>query len=174
MGFAKPRHRIAVGLALSLTVAMPVAAGVSYIEAPVVDVTPLYEVHRVPVEREECWQEEVRHRRAGPSNPTATIVGGIIGGAVGNQFGGGSGRDAATVAGALLGASVGNDVSKRHPRRGYTTVEERCERVRDYQEKETLSGYRVRYDVDGNVYTTRTRHDPGETLRVRVSVEPAE
>jgi uncharacterized protein YcfJ len=40
---------------------------------------------------------------------TNEIFGGILGGAIGNQFGGGSGKKVMTVAGALLGASIAND-----------------------------------------------------------------
>ena len=165
---------LAAGLLACAVVSAPALAGVTYLEAPVVDATPIYEIYRIPVEKEQCWEEEIHRRRGGASRPTATIIGGIIGGALGNQVGSGSGRDAATVAGALLGASVGHDVSRKGPRRGYTTVEERCEMVRTYAEEERLSGYRVRYDLDGQTYTTRTRQDPGETIKVRVTVEPAE
>ena len=37
-----------------------------------------------------------------------TVLGAVIGGALGNQIGGGSGRDVATVAGVLIGGSVAN------------------------------------------------------------------
>lgn len=40
---------------------------------------------------------------------TDSILGAIIGGVIGNQFGGGHGKDALTAAGALLGGSIGND-----------------------------------------------------------------
>ena len=44
----------------------------------------------------------------GQASTGDTIVGAIIGGAVGNQFGGGKGNDAATVLGAIIGADVAN------------------------------------------------------------------
>ncbi|WP_298772071.1 glycine zipper 2TM domain-containing protein [uncultured Shewanella sp.] len=39
-----------------------------------------------------------------------TFGGALIGGVIGNQFGGGSGRTVATILGALVGAGVGNNV----------------------------------------------------------------
>lgn len=42
-----------------------------------------------------------------------TVGGAVVGGLLGNQVGGGSGRTAATVAGALGGAAAGNQVDQR-------------------------------------------------------------
>ena len=42
----------------------------------------------------------------------------------------------------------------------------------DYQEEERIVGYDVRYRYDDATYTTRTLQEPGETLRIRVSVSP--
>ncbi|WP_057830229.1 glycine zipper 2TM domain-containing protein [Colwellia sp. TT2012] len=41
-----------------------------------------------------------------------TFGGALIGGAIGNQFGGGSGRDIATVLGAVIGGSIANNRSQ--------------------------------------------------------------
>ena len=41
-----------------------------------------------------------------------TVIGGIVGGVLGHQVGGGRGKDVATVAGALGGALLGNEVEK--------------------------------------------------------------
>lgn len=50
-----------------------------------------------------------------------TVLGALIGGALGNQVGKGDGRKAATVAGALAGGAVGHRVEKnrRHEVRGF-------------------------------------------------------
>jgi len=53
-------------------------------------------------------------------------------------------------------------------------VEERCRLERAYRSEERLQGYRVTYLYNGQTYTTRTSHDPGNRIRVRVSVSPAE
>lgn len=44
----------------------------------------------------------------------STFGGAIIGGAIGHQFGSGSGQDVATILGALIGASIARDKKKRH------------------------------------------------------------
>ncbi len=56
------------------------------------------EVKRAP---KQC-EPTVKHEGAN------TVLGAVVGGALGNQIGGGSGRDVATVAGVLLGGSVAN------------------------------------------------------------------
>ncbi|CAN7584941.1 glycine zipper 2TM domain-containing protein [Trinickia sp. LjRoot230] len=48
-----------------------------------------------------------------PSGVVGTLVGAVAGGVIGNQFGGGHGREAATVIGALGGAVAGNQLGQR-------------------------------------------------------------
>ena len=50
-----------------------------------------------------------------------TVLGAIVGGALGNQVGKGDGRKAATIVGALAGGAVGHDIEKdrRHSRTYY-------------------------------------------------------
>lgn len=50
-----------------------------------------------------CSQVPVERRNMG-----GTIVGGVLGAAIGNQFGGGSGKDIATAAGAVIGSQLGS------------------------------------------------------------------
>jgi uncharacterized protein YcfJ len=99
------------------------------------------------------------------------VVGSVLGGVAGNQVGKGRGRDAATVAGALLGAAIAHDLHDRPSRVHYDTVE-RCRDVTRYREEERIDGYRVTYRYKGETYTTRTDHDPGDRIRVRVDVRP--
>ena len=65
----------------------------------------------------ECWREPVASRSYTPE-----ITGAIVGGAIGNQFGSGSGRDIATVAGAALGGSIGHDYKNRYHGGNYRVV----------------------------------------------------
>lgn len=51
------------------------------------------------------------------ANAPGMIIGGLAGGLLGNQIGGGSGRTVATVLGALAGGAVGNEVGRNHNRR---------------------------------------------------------
>lgn len=147
--------------------------GTVYDWAEVLEARPVYQYERVPVSREVCWDEEVRHSRRGDGGTAGTVLGGLIGGLAGHQVGSGSGNTAATVVGTLAGAAVGREAS-RGPSRHHYSVEERCRVERDYREEERLAGYRVTYLYGGETYTTRTRRDPGDRIRVRVSVSPAE
>ena len=142
--------------------------------ARVVHVKPIYKFVQVSQPRQECWDEEQVHYHhrdaAGP-----TIVGGIIGGAVGNRIGHGRGRDAATVAGAILGAALGRDIHRRrHEPQRHVQTEQVCRSYDEYVEEERLDGYRVKYRYHGRTYVTRMDHDPGDKIRVYVSVSPAE
>jgi|GEM_PF-1778339 len=47
----------------------------------------------------------------------ATILGALVGGAIGNQVGGGDGRRAATVVGAVAGGAIANNASRDRNRR---------------------------------------------------------
>ncbi len=152
------------------------AGGVQYHYAPVVSVEPRYQIHRTPVDREICWEEQGYERvREGSSSATPTIVGALIGGVVGSQFGSGSGRRAATAAGAAVGGSIGHDVgrSNRGSTHYYPVSRERCSVQRDWHEEQAVSGYRVGYRHGGQVYYTHMRHHPGDQIRVRVTVAPA-
>ncbi|MBI3524340.1 MAG: glycine zipper 2TM domain-containing protein [Betaproteobacteria bacterium] len=60
----------------------------------------------------------------GDSSPLGVVGGAVLGGVLGNQVGGGRGKDLATVAGAVGGAMAGNEIEKRMKsgRRYETTV----------------------------------------------------
>lgn len=149
--------------------------------AEVIEVQPMVDTVRVATPRRECWDEEVRYRHGGyyrGDSYTPTILGGILGGVAGHQFGKGDGNTLMTIAGALLGSSVGRDHTRYYggPRHGaYSTViETRCSVRNEYHEEERVHGYRVKYSYNGRVYTTRMNHHPGERIRVYVDVAPAE
>jgi len=154
-------------LASGAALAEPVP--VHYIEAPVVGYEPQYATERIPVEREVCWQEHGYRR--GHGSATGTIAGAIIGGVVGNQFGSGSGKRALTAAGAALGASIGHDAS-RHQRHRHPVRYERCEIQVDYESRQYLSGYSVRYRWRGAVHETFSPTEPGATIRLEVTARP--
>jgi uncharacterized protein YcfJ len=83
--------------------------------------------------------------------------------------GGGNGRTAATAVGAIAGAIVGdrmennNNVVSEQPVR-------RCRTVDNWQTRN--NGYAVTYEYRGHSYTSVMPYDPGERVRLRVSVTP--
>ena len=60
------------------------------VKAKVIKVEPVYESITVNDPETRCWKEKVHHR--GHQSSTPVIAGAILGGVVGNQFGGGSGK----------------------------------------------------------------------------------
>lgn len=145
-----------------------------YDYAKVVSVKPLYKIVRVDHPRRECWNEQQVHYHQRDSAGPA-IVGGLVGGALGNRVGKGRGRDVATVAGVLLGASIARDLDRYHnPGEEHLHNERVCRTVNEYSEEERIEGYRVKYRYRGRTYVTRTDHDPGKRIRVRVAVDPVD
>ncbi len=139
--------------------------------ARVLKVKPIYETVRVNNPRRRCWDEPVYHR--GRSNSAVpTIAGAILGGAIGNQFGKGSGRDAMTIAGTLLGGAIGHDMGDRHVGPGYETMQRRCKVVNRFRNREEVVGYRVKYRYNGKIGWTRTDTHPGKRISVKVKVRP--
>jgi uncharacterized protein YcfJ len=150
-----------------------------YDYARVVDVDPVVRQVRVETPRRECW-DDVRRVESRPHISDAavggrTLLGAAIGGIIGHQFGSGSGRDAATVAGTLIGAGVGYDSGAKQYSHGVREeVVQRCDVRYERNYEERIEGYRVQYEYNGRHYTTQLPYDPGERIRVRVAVAPAE
>ncbi len=176
-------------LAAAAAVALPAHADNFGDRARVLSVRPVTE--RIPVSREECWNDRVRtyeDRRVtrsdtGQAIGPGTVLGAVVGGVIGHQFGNSSGgRDRGTAAGAIVGGLIGNQVDRDQgnvrPGERVTEVErvpvernvERC-RVVD-EVREARVGYDVRYEYAGKRFSTRLPQDPGPYLRVRVEVTP--
>lgn len=136
-----------------------------YVYARVIDAHRIYETVRVAAPQRECFDEPV-YRRSGNDSYTSIIGGGIIGGVLGNQIGGGSGKDIATIAGTVLGGSIGRDLTRSNSR-GYTDYEQRCETVNHYYEEQRPAGYHVTYRYRGRIYETQTDYRPGKKIRVK-------
>ena len=146
--------------------------------ARVRSVDPQYENISVP--RNECssrWINEDSYR--GGANQDrhygGAIVGGLAGGILGHQVGGGSGKDAATALGVVIGAITGDQLANRDQREQYENSQREVQRCRTVYDTQTrITGYRVAYEYQGQHYTTLMRSNPGRTLQVRVSVDPIE
>jgi uncharacterized protein YcfJ len=157
--------------------------------ARVIDSQPVFREVRISEPREVCWNEPVRYVQPGrpgyvrAGDPGAAVLGGIIGGVLGNQIGSGDGRRAATAAGVLIGAAVGAEQGRRNyppthyppqPAREIVQDQQVCEWRDDFRVEQELIGYDVTYDYNGYVGQTRMTQAPGQEIRVRVAVEPAD
>lgn len=154
------------------------AAEVYYDYAEVIRVDPIIQTVERPVQRDQCWREPVTYREPARERHSRApaILGAIVGGVIGNQFGGGSGRDAMTAAGAMLGYHSVRDDQRRYGGHGYrevTRYEQRCSAQTEYFRDEQVTGYDVSYRYNGEVYRTTTDFHPGRRLRVEVGVRPA-
>lgn len=156
--------------------------------APVISVRAITE--RVPVNREECWNEQrrgfeertvTRQDNGQPLVGPGTVIGAIAGGVIGHQMGSSSGgRDRGTAAGAIIGGLVGNQVDRQNSGPTTTEVERvpverdvrRCRTVGDVSE--VAVGYDVRYRYGGREFMARMPYDPGRRVRVAVDVRPLE
>lgn len=164
--------------------------------ARVISSTPIYD--RVASPRRECHLEQVtayeeRRTVREPEYRTArneggigpgTVLGAIVGGVIGHQFGGSTaGRDHGTAAGAVVGGLIGNSI-ERDSDSGHRTASrdvvvdsvpvarevERCNTIADA--REMIVGYDVRYEYQGHELRTRLAYDPGPQIPVNVEVRP--
>ena len=146
----------------------------SYEYADVIRSEPITRVVRVSTPRQECWDEAVTYRESGHGDPAvSTVVGAILGGAFGNAVGhSNTNKKVGAAIGAVLGGTLGHAHARRYDQTPseYTAVEERCEVYQDYEEHEKVVGFHVTFRYNDKVYTTRTDSEPGETIRVRVTV----
>lgn len=152
------------------------SAETSYEYAPVLESRPVYQLIAIEEPVEQCWEEEVAVERyaAYEGSNTPVLLSTVIGGAIGNAVGNGkSNKRVGAVVGALLGHSVGRDIVRRN--QGVireVELVQRCETAYEQVEEERLVGYQVTYLYNGDEYSVRTDTDPGDQIRLRVSVQP--
>lgn len=142
----------------------------------VVEVEPI--VRRIVVERprQECWQD-VEYRSTAPGRIAGTtLAGGVIGAAIGRQFGGGKGRDALTMLGALAGSAVASEHARRNiAREGDEVVAvpvQRCTETVERVAEDYVEGYWVTYRYRGRLNRIRMREHPGDRVRLQVTARP--
>lgn len=140
-----------------------------HVWARVVEAEPVYRWVNVSVPERQCWMETVATEVPSSNRVASTVVGGLIGHAVGRAAGhSGRSRDAGGAIGAVVGMAIGSEASRsrgHHSRIEYHQVEQ-CE-VRHTQRREReLVGYDVVYRLDGKLHRTRTMNNPGRRIEV--------
>lgn len=161
-----------IGIGVAVAVAGGTLAGYNVIgkqEPTYADVLNVAEVTKtVQVPREVC--EDVPVTRQKPVKDekriVGTVAGALIGGVLGNQVGGGSGKKIATVAGAAAGGYAGNKVQQNMQANDtYTEMERRCNTVTESQVK--LIGYDVSYQLGDQTGKVRMDRKPGARIPVK-------
>ena len=142
-----------------------------YTYGEVVDVKPIVEVVREYHPVKVCREEVIRIPQK-RNNGAGQVVGGVVGAIVGSKLGRrGPAKAAGAVAGAAIGASIGkNATTESHGVRD--EVATRCSVEQKLEEFERNMGYKVEYQLQGRNYITELPYDPGDKIRLRVSVEP--
>ena len=167
---------------------------ISYEYVPVISATPVSKIIQHSTPYQDCWSEQVQIEpsRTQPAQNsyfdsmfdqnsyTGTVLGTLVGGGIGNALGHSkSNKKAGAVAGGILGGAVAYDLT--HNRRTipefnrarYETRQRCTTRYKTYEEEKVV-GYRVRYRYNGSEYTTQTKHEPGDTLRMKLVATPVE
>ena len=139
----------------------------NYVQATVTSAVPVYKTVEIRKPKEVCEERHVVKREADSAAPT--IVGAIIGGALGNAVARGrSNKNVGMVAGAVIGGAIGNDVGKQNGSE-VVHLETVCYRAGDEISYESvIDGYQVTYQLNGREYTVVMDRDPGPQMPVYV------
>ncbi len=118
-----------------------------------------------------CWiEKEQIPQNQSNANVPAAIAGALIGGILGHQVGGGTGKDLATVGGAVAGAALGNRMGGSGGTDPATTRDvQRCENV----SAQTRPQYwDVTYNFRSVEHRVQMTTEPGPTVTVNAQGEP--
>ncbi|MBC7917178.1 MAG: glycine zipper 2TM domain-containing protein [Rhodoferax sp.] len=120
-----------------------------------------------PAERR-CWMEPEQVTQArGDVNVGGALAGALIGGILGHQVGGGTGKDIATAGGAIAGAYVGSNVG-----RDGRTATQNVERCSTTASQAPPAYWDVDYTFRGEQHRIQMTTRPGPTLMVNEKGEP--
>ena len=163
-------------IALLMSFSQTSLAGTFIDSASVVSVDKVYKQVRVEEPYKECYIKETV--QTGDGSATNEIIGGILGGAIGNKLAEDSsdnGKDVMTLAGIFLGASIANDAEKAAGESNGTQKvisQEVCEnKVRQKIEKR-LSHYKVTVDYHGSEVSFSTKRRPyDDIIKVEVTID---
>ena len=139
--------------------------------ATVTSVEKVYKQYRTEEPYKECYIKETIQNQ-GDGSATNEIMGAILGGAIGNQFGEGEGKDVMTLAGIVLGASMANDAEKANSTGQVVVSQEVCETKVKTSFVKRLSHYLVHVDYEGRDLSLTSKKRPyDDVIKVKVTVD---
>ena len=141
--------------------------------ATITNVQPNYQTVYRNIPTTSCQDIEVPiyGRTQGQASTGDTVLGAVIGGALGNQVGGGSGKDAMTVLGAIVGADIANKRANQRQIIGYES-QRQCSDVLFYEDQQRVRNYTIWYNwngVQGRSYTFN-QYSVGDRIPVSISI----
>jgi uncharacterized protein YcfJ len=143
----------------------------SYVHyATEISVEEVNKQYRTEEPYQECYIKETLQNQ-GDGSATNEIMGAILGGAIGNQFGEGDGKEALTLAGIFLGASIANDAEKANSTGQVVISQEVCETKVKTSFVNRLNHYLVHVDYEGRDLAFTSKKRPSEDIiKVKVTV----
>ena len=152
-------------------IASQLAFAGSFVDSATVNsVEKVYKQYMVEEPYQDCYIKETL-QQSGDGSATNEIMGAILGGAIGNQFGEGDGKEAMTLAGIFLGASIANDAEKANSTGQVVVSQEVCEnKVRQKIEKR-LSHYKIYVEYEGREVSFTSKKRPyDDVIKVKVTI----
>ena len=156
---------------ISFFITSQLAFAGSFVDSATVNsVEKVYKQYMVEEPYQDCYIKETL-QQSGDGSATNEIMGAILGGAIGNQFGEGDGKEAMTLAGIFLGASIANDAEKANSTGQVVVSQEVCEnKVRQKIEKR-LSHYKINVEYEGRDLSFTSKKRPyDDVIKVKVTV----
>ena len=143
----------------------------SYIDyATVTSVEKVYKQYRTEEPYQECYIKETLQNQ-GDGSATNEIMGAILGGAIGNQFGEGEGKDIMTLAGIALGASMAHDAETANSTGQVVVSQEVCETKVKTSYVKKLTHYLVHIDYEGRDLSFTSKKRPyDDVIKIKVTV----
>lgn len=118
-----------------------------------------------------CWVErEQIVQNSGGSNAPAVVAGALLGGILGHQFGGGTGKDLATAGGAIAGATLGSNIGSNSS--GQVVVNQNVQRCTTVPNQSQADYWDVTYIFRGQEHRIQMATPPGRTITVNRLGEP--
>ncbi|MBC3871888.1 glycine zipper 2TM domain-containing protein [Undibacterium oligocarboniphilum] len=139
--------------------------GQFYDTARVVNVQPMYQQSS-----SDCNIQQQSSQTESSRNNTGGLLGGVAGALLGSQIGGGNGRIAAAALGGVVGALTGDRLDNRQD--SQPSLQRTNYALCQNNATSQLTGYLVTYEYNGRQGSKRFSYDPGQVVRVLVSVDP--